>query len=73
MMILYLFESTHLVIQAEKKCLEKKIKCKIVPVPRSMSSQCGMGIEIEPEKEKEVSGILNKSKICFKIYMGYVK
>ena len=73
MMILYLFESTHSVITAEKKCRKERIKCKIVPVPRSISSQCGMGIEIEPGKEEIVSMFLNESEICFKVYRNYHK
>lgn len=64
-MLLYLFESTHAVIKAEKKCLENGVKCKIVPVPKSISSQCGMCITVDPENEREVSKLLKETEINY--------
>ena len=67
-MVLFLFESTHAVIKAEKICLENGIKYKIIPVPRSISSQCGMSVEVEPEQKDRISQILDQSDIAYKIY-----
>ena len=63
--MLYLFESTHTVINAEKLCQEKDINYKIIPVPRSISPQCGMAIEISGELEIQVDKILNEVNIKY--------
>ena len=61
--MLYLFESTHIVINAEKLCQEKDINYKIIPVPRSISPQCGMAIEISGELAIQVNTIFNENNI----------
>lgn len=66
--MLYLFESTHFVINAEKKCLEKGMKYKIIPVPRNISHQCGMAIEIAVKHEKEFDEILTSGDIKYSKY-----
>ncbi|MCK4944617.1 MAG: DUF3343 domain-containing protein [Candidatus Aminicenantes bacterium] len=71
--MLFLFESTHAVIKAERICDKNGITCKIVPVPRSISSQCGMGIEVSEKQEKIVVNILLKKKIIYNIYNNYKK
>lgn len=71
--MLFLFESTHAVIKAERICDKNGITCKIVPVPRSISSQCGMGIEVSEKQEKIVANILFKKKIIYNIYNNYKK
>ena len=53
--ILVLFQSTHDVIKAERTCLAAKIPVQVIPVPRSISSECGMALEInERAKEKAI-------------------
>ena len=71
--MLFLFESTHAVIKAERICDKNGISCKIVPVPRLISSQCGMGIEVSEKQEKIVVNILLKKKIIYNIYNNYKK
>jgi hypothetical protein len=71
--MLFLFESTHAFIKAERICNKNGINCKIVPVPRSISSQCGMGIEVSKKQEKIVGNILFKKKITYNIYNNYEK
>ena len=63
--MLYLFESTHIVINAEKLCQKKDINYKIIPVPRTISPQCGMAIEISDEFEIQVDKILNDVNIKY--------
>lgn len=63
--MLYLFESTHTVINAEKLCQEKDINYKIIPVPRIISSECGMAIEISGELEIQVDTIFNENNIKY--------
>lgn len=45
--MLFLFESTHAVMKAERICIKNDVYYKIVPVPRSISSQCGMALEVK--------------------------
>ncbi|HNW15531.1 MAG TPA: DUF3343 domain-containing protein [bacterium] len=72
-MILFLFENTRSVIVAEEEILKKKVKCRIIPVPRSISSQCGLAIEAELDSEIQISGILTEKQIKFDIYREYKK
>ncbi len=41
-----LFENTRAVIKAESQMKEAKICYRIMPVPREISSQCGMCLEL---------------------------
>jgi hypothetical protein len=45
------FRSTRNVIKAEKLCRALNINCKVIPVPRGISSECGMALEIAPQDE----------------------
>jgi hypothetical protein len=54
---LALFQSTRAVIKAERLCKSHGIRCSIIPVPRTVSSECGMAIEIDPEKMEILKGI----------------
>jgi len=56
--MLFLFQSTHDVILAEKAIRTRKIPCRVIPVPRSVSSQCGMALEISKEYALEVDDLL---------------
>jgi hypothetical protein len=51
---LLLFESTHAVIKAERLLDEKKIPCKVIPVPKHISSECGLALEVSTEVRAEV-------------------
>jgi hypothetical protein len=66
--MLFLFKSTHDVIKAEKCCHKQGIKCKIVPIPRSISTECGMGIEAKPDQIKTIIELFNNNKITHKIH-----
>ncbi len=56
--MLFLFQSTHDVIMAEKAIRNRKIPCRVIPVPRSISSQCGMALEIAKEYAGEAAALL---------------
>jgi hypothetical protein len=62
---LFLFPSTHHVICAEKKCQEQKLSYRIIPVPHSISSQCGMAIEVEGLECGQLSMALRGEEIPF--------
>jgi hypothetical protein len=57
--MLLLFRSTHDVIKAEKALRQQRIPRRVIPVPRSISSQCGMALEIAPEHAEEAIELLD--------------
>jgi hypothetical protein len=66
--LLLLFDSTRAVIRAEKLCHQHRIPCKIIPVPKKISSECGMSIEISEEFRGRVTGYLRENGIDVKCY-----
>jgi len=50
---LLLFQSVHWVIKAEKYLEKKGIKTKIIAVPKSISSECGMCLIFENGRAEE--------------------
>ena len=42
-----LFHSTSHALRAEKVLLEAGISCKLIPVPRHLSSDCGVCVRVE--------------------------
>ncbi len=69
--MLYIFESTHAVINAENKLIEHGIKMKILPVPKSISPECGLAIMISDEIEKKATDILNLYNIIYSKHYDY--
>ncbi|WP_368074084.1 putative Se/S carrier-like protein [Shewanella sp. MEBiC00475] len=49
------------------------LKCLIIPVPRSISSQCGMCIETKKSNEVDIDTTLEELNIAFKKCSGYSK
>jgi hypothetical protein len=58
-----LLESIHQVIRAEKFLKEKGFPINLIPVPRQISSDCGVAIEL-PWEEKE--------KVKLKLEEGHI-
>ncbi|QDE30834.1 DUF3343 domain-containing protein [Shewanella polaris] len=71
--ILYLFNNTRAVILAHKAIRQMNLKCLIIPVPRSISSQCGMCIETKKSNEVDIDTTLDELNIAFKKCSGYSK
>jgi hypothetical protein len=63
--ILYLFKNTRSVIKAQKALTQNKIPCLILPVPKNISSECGMCIESQIIDEKIIEKLLTEQKISF--------
>ncbi len=55
-----LFDSVSMVMKAEKILKEAGIPYKIIPVPKSISSDCGVCIRFLPEDREAVAGALGK-------------
>ncbi|HJO92451.1 MAG TPA: DUF3343 domain-containing protein [Victivallales bacterium] len=65
---LLVFENTRGVILAEKECKKNGFKCLAVPVPRELSSQCGIALEIEESKKDEIIKLLKALGKPFKVF-----
>jgi hypothetical protein len=54
---LLLFQTTRAVIKAERACKKNGIHYTILPVPRSISSECGMAIESNPQDREAITAL----------------
>lgn len=63
-----IFRSTRDVIRAERVCRKGEIRCRIIPVPRSVSPQCGMALELEPEVYGAAEALLREAAISFQMF-----
>jgi hypothetical protein len=62
------FQSTHQVLKTEKLLQKEGVDFDIIPVPKEISSDCGMAIRVEMESIKRIEGILEKNTIVYKTY-----
>ena len=58
-----IFQSIHRVMKAEKLLKQKKLKILLIPVPRQLSSDCGLAIRFSPELKNEVEKILSEAEL----------
>jgi len=58
-----LFPSIHFALRAEKLVKAKGISYKLIPVPRHLSSDCGVCLRIPWEKKGEILEILAQSAV----------
>jgi hypothetical protein len=58
-----LFPSVHFALRAEKLVKAKGISHKLIPVPRHLSSDCGVCLRIPWEKREEVLGFLAQAGV----------
>jgi len=63
MKYVFIFESVHRVMKAERLLKEKGIKIDLIPVPREISSDCGVAIELAPDSEKEARLLLDNNNV----------
>jgi hypothetical protein len=58
-----LFASTHFAIRAEKIAKEKGLAVKLVPVPRQLSSDCGVCLRFSWDQKSRIEEILNQAGV----------
>jgi len=63
MKCVFIFESIHRVMKAEKHLKGREIKMDLIPVPREISSDCGVAIELSEDSEVEALLILKENGI----------
>ncbi len=58
-----IFHSIQRVMKAEKRLLEAEIDILLIPVPRSLSADCGMAIRFSQPILKQVEATLEKANL----------
>ncbi|WP_462317484.1 DUF3343 domain-containing protein [Marinilabilia sp.] len=64
---LLLFQNVHKVMKADKICRMNGIRCRVIPVPEHISSECGMCLSVSPENWEKCLAILKEENIRFEI------
>lgn len=62
-----LFESISHALRAEKLIKAAQITCKLIPVPRHLSSDCGVCLRFNTEAKEQVENILRGKLDFFEI------
>jgi len=60
-----LIDSTGHAIQIEKLLLNNSITCKLIPVPRQLSSDCGVCVRVNKTEKEIIIKLLSAHKIDF--------
>ena len=68
MTVLFLFQSTRNMIQAEQLCRKACLACQVVLVPRDISSECGMAIRINITDKAKAEIALAKAGIPTEVH-----
>ena len=63
MKCVFLFESVHRVMRAEKILKGKGISADLIPVPREINSDCGVAVEVDAGIGEKALHILEEEKI----------
>jgi len=58
-----LVNSTSQAMQIEKMLNHRGFPCKLIPVPRHLSSDCGMSVRILRQNVEEIRALLKESQI----------
>jgi hypothetical protein len=53
-----LFRSVHHALRAEKLLKTADIPCKLIPVPRHLSSDCGVCLRFDPSLQSRIETVL---------------
>jgi hypothetical protein len=70
MTCILLFNSVHQVMRAEKLLKNRNLKIDVIPVPREISSDCGVAIELPLEIKEEALHLIGRGGlsdvICYR-------
>jgi len=58
-----IFYSTSAAIRAESLAQKANLKIKLIPIPRHLSSDCGICLQFNNEDKQSIKEILKKNKI----------
>jgi len=63
---LVLFKNTRAVITAERLCKKNGIAVSILPVPRSISTECGMAIRYQLEDRETIVKLFDSAELEYR-------
>lgn len=63
MKYVFLFESVHRVMRAEKILKGRGIAVDLIPVPREINSDCGVAVEVDVGSGEEATRIFEENKL----------
>ncbi len=63
--LLLVFQSTREALRAERALRAGGIGCSVIPVPRSISSECGIAIEVSPVNRTNAEAVCSRE--CLKV------
>jgi hypothetical protein len=65
---LLLFRSTRDVIRADRACRAAGVPAQVIPVPRTISSECGMALEIRDEQRADALRVIGAQQIRVDVF-----
>jgi len=64
--MIFVFNSVHSVIRAERLLREQGKACKVIPAPREISTECGMVLELATSESLQCHDLLTNAGLLFK-------
>lgn len=61
----FLFQSSSYALRAEKILAQEKIQSKLMPVPRFLSSDCGVCLRTDHADREKAITVMEKNRLCF--------
>lgn len=58
-----IFHSIHRVLKAEKILKQAKVDFLLIPVPRQLTSDCGLALRFSPEAREQLLQVLNSAEL----------
>ncbi|MCP4715860.1 MAG: DUF3343 domain-containing protein [Deltaproteobacteria bacterium] len=69
--LVILFPTSAHVMRAEKLLKRADIRCKLIPVPRHLSSDCGSCLLIDADADEAALKVLDKGRVEFDKVQAY--
>jgi hypothetical protein len=66
--VVAVFESTRAAISAERLCTTGGVSCQVIPLPRDISSDCGIALEIGENDRDAAEKVFMREKLKVKFY-----
>lgn len=68
---IFTFHSTHFALKMEAACRKENIPGKLIPVPRSISSSCGIAFQGEIEDREQIEEIAHRYGVEYEQVVEY--
>lgn len=63
--LIVLLRSPYSVLKAERLCAAAGIPCETIPVPRQVSSECGIALEVDERQELNAAALFTENNLQF--------